>query len=346
MEMFEPLGVLALLNFSEKEKQDMERIYNEYKYEFNTDKTSDIAVSLTSLFSSPILTQTEMYYNGELISSYAICKALLENKASDKVVAFYFENLLFRVISFWEYIYHFINQHFHLELFDNESKRKEIEKACYRVNFIEKDDGYKVEYLERPEEEQKEIKKKLRRRIKTITKKNILNKVYEQYEVGGNLKRLMEYIENNGVENIKTIRNQIMHQRPAGAFSTVEYGMFGYSYSHSKKGWIDFHKELSYVDECIEILKESVQTLHEILYLGEYPNLVKNAGVEYFVHKVQCKACKHEFVAPSLFVQEDSDGVRVFCPQCGEIEVEMMKKTRVIELDHNSCLTKYMKSLK
>lgn len=258
--MFEPLSINELMRVNRNVLKEAEKIHEEYKRVFLTDKKSDRCGSLLGFAFYPLLIEAELYYNGELLNSYAIFKSMYNNKIKYRICAYYFENLIFRIISFWEYIYQFINQYLFLQLYDYKAKSIIIEKACYNIRFVPHERGTRVEYDLKPEREQKEIKKQLNKQIRLINQGNIVSSVYKMYEVKGNIKKLMDLISNNNIELIKEIRNQIIHQRPAGAsFSTNFDAMFsGYSMLINNNGWVNFKQTLYDVQVCIDIIRETV----------------------------------------------------------------------------------------
>ncbi len=346
--MRKPLDIEAIFDIDKKVIKDAEKLYTEYSRKFITDKKTDRYQGLMWMTSLPLLEETELYYNGELISSYALFKAMKDNNVSYRLNAFYFENLIFRIIAFWEYIYQFLNQYLLLELYDIKAKQGLIDIACHTPKFIKEGNGTRIELEPKPEKEQKEIRKQLRERIKLISQSSILNTVYSKYEVKDNIEKLMTLIANNRLEKIKKIRNQIIHQRPAGASFTVNFDEIfnNYTVLINNRGWIDLDDVLKDVQQCIDIIREAIQTIHEIVKLNEYPNRIQNAGKEYFLKQVKCVNCNKSYILPAEMLGENNKFKSVItCPYCVKFGCEVIKEVLSTEIDHGSAYGNYFRAL-
>lgn len=347
--MKEPLSMRELICIDKEVMKAAEEIYSNYTRRFFTDKKTNKFQGLIGRIYYALLMEAELYYNGELISSYAIFKAMRDNKVDYRVNAYYLENLLFRIVAFWEYIYQFINQYLFLNLYDQKSKGKIIKRECHIPKFISHGRGMRIEYEPKSKSEQKAIREQLKE-IKLINKWNIVSSVYSIYEVKNNIEKLMQFIINNKVEKIKDIRNQIIHQRPAGASFTVNFddALFNsYSISINNDGWIDLDEVLNDTEQCLDIIKEAIQTIHEIIYLNEFPNRIENAGKEYFIKQVSCINCKKTFALPSeLLGDNDKFSSVTICPNCGRLGCKVMKKVPASEVDHDTQFGDYIRSLK
>jgi hypothetical protein len=343
-EMNKPLNFREIMDVDEKVLEVAEIIHKDNFRSFFTSKEPKNAHSIMLLTAYPLMIETEKYYNGELLSTYAVYKAMRDMNKSYRVTAYYFENLIFRIISFWEYLFQFLNMHFHLQLYDDSAIKKIIEISGYVPEFIPEGQGTRVEYVALPKEEQKKIRSKWRKSLKRINKNNIVNYIANIYEVNGNLEELLEIIVNNNVEIIKTIRNQIIHQRPAGASFTIKFdGMFkDYSVLINNNGWIEFNKYDIEIEKCMNYIGEAIQKVHEIVHLSEYPNRIENAGREYFVKSVQCNSCNDNYIAPSLLLGDKNEFADIiFCPLCGGYGGKVLKSIRTTEIDHDTRLGNY-----
>ncbi|MGW6291072.1 hypothetical protein, partial [Streptomyces sp. NPDC055107] len=74
-----------------------------------SNKEAEYAQGMMMLTAYPLMIETEKYYNGEFLGTYAVYKALRDFNKNYRITAYYFENLIFRIISFWEYPYQFLN---------------------------------------------------------------------------------------------------------------------------------------------------------------------------------------------------------------------------------------------
>lgn len=174
--------------------------------------------------------------------------------------------------------------YFQLALFDDTSIKKMIERVGYDIEFIKKGDVTKVEYVPLPEEEQKK-RRALRNELVRINKWNTIRAISAIYEPTNKIEELIDTITGNNVETLKNTRNQIIHQRPAGARVTVNFDdifMNGYSMSVNGKGWIDFNKIDKEIVICLNSITNCFDVNYHIIKFNEYPNRIENAGKEYF----------------------------------------------------------------
>lgn len=155
-------------------------------------------------------------------------------------------------------------------------------------------------------------------------------------------------IANNKLEKIKRIRNEIIHQRPAGASFTVNFDEFFNKYTVliNNNGWIDLDEELTNIQQSIDIIREAVQTIHEIIKLNEYPNRRENSGREYLLKEVKCANCYELFILPAELLGENNKFKSVItCPHCTEFGCEVIKEVPATEIDHGNAYGNYFKHL-
>jgi hypothetical protein len=126
-------------------------IFQNYSISRLTDKKS---FGVMDFIGYPLLLESSKYYNGELLLSFAYYKAMRECNKNLRSYAYCFENLIFRLISFWEYFYQFLNMYFDLKLYDVSSINKIVERVGYDVEFIEENERTKVCYVELDTKEQ------------------------------------------------------------------------------------------------------------------------------------------------------------------------------------------------
>lgn len=166
----------------------------------------------------------------------------------------------------------------------------------------------------------------------------------------GNLEVLLRIIANNNVEIVKSVRNQIIHQRPGGASFTVDFDaafLNSYTVSINNSGWIEFEKFDAEIQKCMNLIGEAIQVVHEIVHLNEYPNRIENAGKEYFLKKIQCNSCGEKFIAPSILLGDaDEFSEVIICPLCGNLGGNILDTIRTTEVDHGTHLGSYLRLIK
>ncbi len=338
-----------LEDFLNIDKKMINRIYNIRK-EFSVPTLDDkLCFGVMDFVGYPLLLEAEKYYNGELLSAFAIYKAMREYNKELRSYAYSFENLVFRLIAFWEYFYQFLNMYFQLGLFDDTSIKKMIERVGYDIEFIKKGDVTKVEYVPLPEEEQKKKRRVLRNELVRINKWNTIRAISAIYEPTNKIEELIDTITGNNVETLKNTRNQIIHQRPAGARVTVNFDeifMNGYSMSVNGKGWIDFNKIDKEIVICLNSIRNCFDVIYHIIKFNEYPNRIENAGKEYFIKIVTCSICKAEYCIPDFLLGEKDKFAKVIiCPHCGEMGCKVGKRKKVTEIDYGTIYGNYIRLL-
>lgn len=342
--MQKPLSFRELMYIDEKVLSHAEDIHNKHYRSFFTDEKAKNASNMMFI-AYPLMIETEKYYNGELLSTYAVFKAMRELGENYRVTAYYFENLIIRIISFWDYLYQFLNMYFDLKLYDFRAKKRIIEISGYTPEFVPEGRGKRVEFKPKSNEEQKKIRKDLNKKLNTINKSNIVKYIARIYDVKGNLKDLLQIIVNNNVGVFQEVRNEIIHQRPAGANFTVNFNeMFlNYSVLINNSGWIEFERYDADIERCMDLIGKSIQKVHEIVHLNEYPNRIQHAGIEYFVKEVTCISCNKVFIAPSLLLGDKDEFAKVvICPLCGEVGCKVNKTIKTTEIDYGTYLGNYL----
>ncbi|MGW9128660.1 hypothetical protein ACWGPW_27225 [Paenibacillus chitinolyticus] len=160
---------------------------------------------------------------------------------------------------------------------------------------------------------------------------------------------MLQIIINNTVEVVQNIRNQLIHQRPAGASFTINFEdtfMNAYTVSINNNGWIDFEKFDVEIEKCMNFIGEAIQKVHEIVHLNEYPNKIENAGKKFFLKNVQCNSCNEMFIAPSILIGEKDKFTEVICPLCGNLGGNVRHTFKTTEDDHGTHLGSYLSAIK
>ncbi|MFZ3579517.1 hypothetical protein, partial [Virgibacillus sp. DJP39] len=178
-------------------------------------------------------------------------------------------------------------------------------------------------------------------------KKNIVNYIEKIYKVDGSLKKLLHLIADDNVEVLKEIRNEIIHQRPAGANFTINFDetLLNYSVLINNSGWIEFDKYDIDIERCMKRIGEAIQEVHKIVHLNEFPNRIENASKEYFVKEVTCLSCNDKFIAPSLLLGDNDEFANVItCPLCGEFGCKVNGVIKTTEIDYDTYLANYLRA--
>ncbi len=156
-----PMSLKELYTIDKKLIKRASKIQETFQEVFDIRHPENTYIGLHSVFHQPLLIEAELYYNGELLSTYAMFKALREYGYDYRLTAFHFESLLTRIVSFWEYIYQFINHYLDLNLYDFKSKQAIIELHQHSPEFTKEGEGTRVDWIKKPESECKKNSKRV-----------------------------------------------------------------------------------------------------------------------------------------------------------------------------------------
>lgn len=303
-------------------------------FEKDMEKSEHTDLGMISLITFPMLKQLENYYNEEICISAGFVLSLIEcNEVSLRIKSYHAENLVFRLASIWDYYYNIINEYLHLEIpADNIIKNEIIKRHCVNIDFVKK--GKITEVVEKPLpiDEQNEIRKELQKKIKILNKAILVNVVKHKFHLTDRFKKIFLIINSDCIDELKYIRNQIIHRRALGAGISSDYGFLGQSISISNNGWCDFNELSAIIKENINVICEAIMLMHEVIFLDERPNSIENKDKQYFVVKVKCNSCGKESILPEMKAIEED---KIPCPICWNHGVEIIDKFKTNELNYN-----------
>jgi hypothetical protein len=187
---------------------------------------------------------------------------------------------------------------------------------------------------------QKNRRREARNNLVRINKYTVMGAINEKYESTEEINMLINTIYTNNIEPIKNIRNEIMHQRSAGATITVSFdNMFisGYNMSVNNSGWIEFETMDREVEKCIKSIRCCFDAIYQIIKHNAYPNRIENAGKEYFVGIVTCSICKSKYSVSEFMLGENNKFIDIMiCPYCGKVGCKVDEKKKVTEIDYGT----------
>jgi ribosomal protein L44E len=321
----------------------------EYIKEFSKDFEKDMDANehtdlgMISLVVFPMLKQLESYYNEEICVSAGLVLSLIEtDDVSLRIKSYHAENLIFRLSSIWDYYYNIINEYLHLEIpADNIIKNEIINRYCANVDFVKK--GKVTEVVEKPLpiEEQKRIRNELQKKIKVLGKSILINTIKHKFDLTDRFKKILSIIDSDCIEELKHVRNQIIHRRALGAGISADYSFLGQSISINNNGWCDFKELSTIIKENLKIISEAIRLIHEVIFLDERPNSLENKDKQYFVIKVKCKACGKESILPEMKTIKEEN---IPCPVCWKHGVEIIDKFKTNELNYGDRMYKHVNS--
>lgn len=329
--------------FNDKTLSTAEKYIKVFSKDFNRDMdvNEHTDMGMISLIIFPMLKQLENYYNEEICISSGIVLSLIESdEISFRVKSYHAENLIFRLSSIWDYYFNIINEYLHLEIpADNIIKNEIINRHCVNVDFIKRENITEVVEKPLPIQKQKKIRKDLKKEIKVLGKGILINTIRQKFDLTDRFKKIISLINSECIEELKHIRNQIIHRRALGTGISVDYGFLGQSVSINNKGWCDFNELHQIIKENLEVISKAIQVLHEVIFLDERPNSIENKDKQYFVIKVKCKACGKESILPEMKTIENKD---ILCPVCWEHGVEIIDKFRTNEINYGDRMYKHV----
>lgn len=331
-----------IINNSEKDLVWFRRDFDESIV--NNEKSDK---GLISAYAYPLLKELHEYYNDEICIPAALSLNLIKSeKARFEVKAFHFENLIFRLISFWDYYYNRINEYLQLGFItDKHILNQMIDSQCY--DYFEKpcDDGKGIEIIPvpKPKKEQKVIRQKLwnEYKPKIINERNIKNALKTQFNLTERFKKIIKLMESPCVSDLRDIRNQIVHKMHLGAEVTLNYNnLTGQSISFNKGGWFDFNILSYQAEENLKVISEAMQVLYEVIALDERPNFTSSKGKHFFVYEVHCSNCNKTDRLPEILVNDPSKIMP--CPFCWKHDLIVGEKIKTNEINYGHRLYMYI----
>ncbi|MCB2299863.1 hypothetical protein [Clostridium tagluense] len=311
-------------------------------FEKNININEHTDVGMISLIVFPMLKQLENYYNEEICISAGLVLSLLEAENINlRIKSYHAENLIFRLTSIWDYYYNIINEYLHLEIpADNIIKKRIINRHCVNVDFVK--DGKIIKVVEKPLpiEEQKRIRKESRTKIKTLNKIMLINTISHRFHLTERFKEIFSIMDSDCIEQLKHIRNQIVHRRALGAGISPDYDFLGQSISINNKGWCDFNELSEIIKLNLNVITKEIQLIHEVIFFDERPNSIENKDKQYFVIKVKCKDCGKESILPEMKTIEEQ---KIPCPVCWKHEIEIIDKFKTNELNYGGRMNNHIK---
>jgi hypothetical protein len=301
-------------------------------------------IGMNSIMVYPMLKQLEEYYNEEICISLGIVLSLLESNEEDlRIKSYHTENLLFRLISIWDYYYNIINQYLNLEIpVDNIVKKEMTKRYCTNIDFVKAGAITKVVQKPLQIEKQQEIRKECKY-IRILGKDVLINRMKKEFELTDRFEKIIKLMNSNEIKKLKNIRNQIIHRRTLGAKISIDSGWLGgQAISIKNSGWIDFKELSKLIEKNVDITYQAIKILHEIIFLDEWPNSIKNKGIKFFKLKVKCVRCKEESIVPETQIKEPEG---IVCTKCWKFGVEIIERIVTNEYNYENSFIKYIKGI-
>lgn len=303
----------------------------------DADKTD---IGLIACIVYVLLKQLEDYYNNDICMSTSIATILLKKKQLRKEVKAYFaENAIFRLITFWDYYYLVINEYLQLGFVaDNQVRQSLIQKACMATQFVRTDKGYSLVQVPLKPEKQSEIKRDLK--ITVLSKEKLKRKLTRDFALTERFVGIIKLMDSDCIEDLKTIRHQVIHRRSLGAGFSVDVDMiFGQTLQSKPGGWTDFNNLSKIIEENLRTVGNALEVLHQVIQLDERPNSKGNENIEYFVYHTVCEKCGNENILPgSIFSNPDI----VLCQSCWSRGLKILQKIKSNEINHGERMFHYL----
>ncbi len=340
--------------FDDKIKGNVKRLLKGFRDEFepnifNEYSTTDKGMLLATI---PLIEELKSYYNNDLCISVATSVAILKDTEFNlKTHAYYLENALMRINSSWEYLNIILNVFLHTELIvGTDSRDRIIEAKCHNIDFIKHKGGYKPIVTPLSDEVINEIKPILKKEYKLfkISPKSKNNKFYKiikkMYSSNYNLETIRSLYTCNDVKDIIELRNEFVHRRPLGAkFSVAPIDfMPNQGISINQKGWYDFKDIDIKLEKNLSALRTAIQTLINIIFNNDVPNLKVNEDEKFYVYIVKCNKCEKELLINDCTVTVfEKNKQLIICPYCKSDDTIIGEKMEVHDRFYYSNLIEY-----
>lgn len=315
---------------------------SQYRSEFEVDVKQDkIASDLgIELYLMPLIEELKYYYNNDLCVSVAQSVVHLETSSIDRRVnSFFLESAILRMSSIWEYLFIIVNELLQTELIvGNDVREQLIENGCHQIQFVPSGKGYKIVARPIDMELKKDVEVELKRRYKlfNISTKNknnsLLKSVKKKYSKKENIQKLFDIYNSEEIKTVVQIRNEIVHRRPLTAkFSLAPNELFpGNAVSVNPNGWFDFDGINIIVEKNIYAIKDAINTLIEIIFYNDIPNLKENENKRFIAYEIKCNKCLRELLINELsadfFI---NNNINIVCPQCKSEDTLVIGKREV-----------------
>ncbi|MGN7358521.1 hypothetical protein ACTHPF_13160 [Paenibacillus sp. SAF-054] len=337
---------LSYVTFNWMDKIKIRR--NLKKYNFIITNTVDTKYkSINLMYGCTFLHDIKKYYNIDLALTASICNSLPLNRKTEKKICYHLENFYFRLIACWDYIFIALNEYLHTELISSWDIKQKIIEGNSTISFPSiNEEGYiQILKLPLPEEERKDIEKKLNKELKVLTPKNLKDAISKKYEMTIHIKQIFElYDAEKALQQAKSIRNSIIHSDSLTKDFNFDVSDLFKSQVISSKNINDIASIIDLVLPNMEILKKAISLLNEMITLDIFPNRIENSSEEYFIQLVKCKECEKEYIYTADFVETlDHNPYCLFCNS--EKNTELIEKVKVSEPYYEQVFLKFYEDL-
>lgn len=333
------------LNFDKNIIREADIVLNDLVYDFENIKVEERDIGFLAIYAYPLLTELHSYYNNELCVSTAIINALMLNRQLDKkAFAYHFENCISRIISFWDYSMSLINEYLQLGFYTDTISRQEAIYYAGKRAVIGNEDGYnKLTYVDLEETEKKQ-KEQEAKKIAVVNRAKVIEKYKSDFYGTERFNMFFQLSETTEQNELRKIRNQIIHSTPVATNMTVKYtSLFNKNViSNTINGWIDYDTIIPIVQKGLLQIKEALILLTEIIKLDELPNCADTGEKEFYAYDVECSVCGFKDRLPEAMFGDTMDRL---CINCWDNNLSIVKKVRSNEINNGSRLYNHLQKI-
>lgn len=310
-------------------KGKVEKQVDKYRSCFNVKLDSEYTVRDLSMEITwvPLFEELKYFYNNDVCVSCAICLAIMESgKYNLRTFAYYYENAVHRIEEVWEYVHILLGQILDLELVvGKDIQDTNIKYRSGTWEFVESDNGHTPifhPYKGKRLKEALEVAKRdnILLNVSSNKKKSVFHKILKKkMSINERVGKIQELYFSEEACEMHKIRNELVHRRPLGAKFTVGPCLIGpgQAVCINPCGWFEFKDKDVLLEKNISIIREVLQTIHEIICNHDLPNTKKNEEKKYFCARCSCPSCSDNIVIPVEMYDFFKDReLKVPCPNC------------------------------
>lgn len=298
--------------------------------------------------------QIAEYYNNDICitATHLFVSQKNHNLYSRNTIGYFFDGLVQRIFSCWDYIFQSLNIFWDLE-FLSSTKEREILAEIYtkKWDFIENGNGIQLVCSEYSEEELKAINQRLKKDLKVLHTDTIKKQIKKdgKFSIIPEFDELMNLYNNSDCTKLKKeYRNSITHSNSSTFKMRIESGdrlLPGKSLCFSNKTCVD-DETIALVKSNLQLLQKGIAILLNIIWNNIVPNSKQNENIKYYGVCLNCETCNFE----DSMVQEAYELFQKYphkflCPNCDK-PLTIKEKLNMTERDHTKLLQNIEKAEK
>lgn len=345
--------------YNEKIEKQMEDIKNKLRYNFTYPKNNGWKSVLRTevVFLNPLKDQMlKDYFNNDICNAVSYYFSICDDESIGvKAKSFHAENVLFRLVSFWDYLFQVLTQFLRINFVaDRQIRDYIINNSLLDVRFTPRDEGgYKVEYKPYLKEVVKKLHSRLKKHIVFLRvdkkAKQIKRRITKKYSYSKRMDEIFKLFKSKENTKVRDIRDEIMHRRSLGFRISIDKSIIGpgQGISVNPEPWVKINDLKDLIQKDIEIIKTALTIMDEIFWYDDLPNIRRNEGKKYYIYGINCCLCGSEVAMPAeladILLQSR---LKIRCPKCKSEDTEIKGKYETNEVVYFMLTNQYIEYMR